>query len=290
MALAHFFLEQQVIEHEVVKTPGGLGAGKVVDEAAPGTPAAQSAALAASPEFELKVTPEDRKHMRALRLAPGEHMAVIDAAGVYYECELVRVEDVRITARVAQRLQAPVRPTVHLYCGLVKGDKVDFIIRHATEVGVSRFVLMACARSVVVLNTKKVASRRQRWQAIAKSAAMQSGQVFIPKITVLPCVDAAVTELSAYDAVLVCYEGAPLEATFVQALQHALASGGVNARAARVAVVVGPEGGFEQTEVESFLAANEQAYSVSLGPSILRSETAGILAPAYALYELEHHA
>ena len=99
----------------------------------------------------------------------------------------------------------------------------------------------------------------------------------------LPAVCAA---LAGFDAVLVCWEEAPGTAVLHEALASALANVGKPHIEARIAVVVGPEGGLAPEEVEALLASNAHASLVSLGPSILRTETAGIVAPALVLYEL----
>ena len=105
----------------------------------------------------------DSKHARALRLKPGEHIAVLDAAQDYFECCVESFDKQSLKVRIAQHLDAPNRPTVVLAQGLAKGDKMDTIIRHATELGVSAFIPLECQRSIVKLDKKKVATRLQRW-------------------------------------------------------------------------------------------------------------------------------
>ena len=151
MSLPHFYLENQVIAFE-------------------GTEA-----------FPLRLSPDDAKHARALRLAPGEHVAVVDAAQDYFECEVVSFADAVPLVRVACRLDADgLRPSVMLVQGLAKGDKMETVVRHATELGVAAFVPLACERSVVKLDERKAAARTERWLAVARSAAMQSGQPAVP--------------------------------------------------------------------------------------------------------------
>ena len=207
MSLQHFYLHDQVLADE------------------------------GAPTFPLRLSPDDAKHARVLRLAPGEHIAVVDAAQDYFECEIAAFDDAVPVVRIAQRLDDEERPLVMLVQGLAKGDKMETVIRHATELGVSAFVPMSCERSIVRLDARKAAARTQRWRAIAKSAAMQSGQRACPED-------------------------------------------------ARIAVVVGPEGGLSRSEADALLACNPRASLVSLGSSILRTETAGIVAPALVLHEL----
>ena len=138
-------------------------------------------------------------------------------------------------------------------------------------------------------DAKKAAAKAGRWRAIAKSAAMQSGQPAVPDVREPAGLREACALLADADALLVCWEEAPGASRLDVALDCAL-GGGRAAQGARVAVVVGPEGGLAEREVEALLACNPRSSLVSLGPSILRTETAGIVAPALALYELERRA
>lgn len=258
MSLHQFFLDDQVIANE-------------------GTAA-----------FGLRLSRDDAKHFRVLRISAGEHISVVDAARDFFECEVVSVDDGIPVVRIAQRLDAPEETArVVVVQGLAKGDKMEFVIRHGTEIGVAAFVPLACERSVVKLDAKKAASRRERWQAIAKSAAMQSGRRTVPEVADVADIRAACSLLAEATAVLVCWEEAPSTARLADAIARGRAACScAEAADARVAVVVGPEGGFSQREVEAFLACNPRASLVSLGPSILRTETAGVVAAALAIYEL----
>ena len=177
-------------------------------------------------------------------------------------------------------------PHVCLVQGLAKGDKMETVIRHATELGVAEFIPFAAARSIMKVDAKKAAAKTERWQAIAKSAAMQSGQTRLAHVNQPMKLPAVCAALAGFDAVLVCWEEAPGTAVLHEALASALANVGKPHIEARIAVVVGPEGGLAPEEVEALLASNAHASLVSLGPSILRTETAGIVAPALVLYEL----
>ena len=259
MSLQHFYLHDQVLADE------------------------------GAPTFPLRLSPDDAKHARVLQLAPGEHIAVVDAAQDYFECEIAAFDDAVPVVRIAQRLDDEERPLVMLVQGLAKGDKMETVIRHATELGVAAFVPLACERSVVRLDAKKAAAKADRWRAIAKSAAMQSGQPAVHDVREPAGLREACALLADADALLVCWEEAPGASRLDVALDRAL-GGGRAAQGARVAVVVGPEGGLAEREVEALLACNPRSSLVSLGPSILRTETAGIVAPALALYELERRA
>ena len=248
MSLARFFLPSQVLAYEQ-ESP-----------------------------FILRLSAEDEHHARVLRLAAGEHVAVVDAAQDYFECEIVSFDGAGMCVRIAAHNSDSVdRPQVCLLQGISKGDK--------TELGVTQFVPLACERSVVKLDGDKAHKRVNRWRAIAKSAAMQSGQPRIPEVTLPYRCDGVAEVLSDATCILICWEeargiGVP------EAIAQALQLSGQPAAHARVALVIGPEGGLAQHEVDYFLHMEPPAYAVTLGPSILRTETAGIVAPALVLSAL----
>ncbi|MFQ9742737.1 MAG: RsmE family RNA methyltransferase [Slackia sp.] len=153
------------------------------------------------------------------------------------------------------------------------------------EIGIAGFVPLSCSRSVVKLDEKRKASKTQRWRAIAKSAAMQSGRLSVPEVCDPMTVSQAAAFLKNATAVLVCWEECPATSTIAGALASAFAECGVvDPRDARIAVVVGPEGGLSAEEVDT-LTEGSRAWPVTLGPSILRTETAGVVAPALVMYE-----
>lgn len=257
MSLPRFFLDEQVISEEE------------------------------SAEFSLRLAADDVKHAKVLRLKAGEHIAVIDASTDYFECEIVDFSDQLPVVRITRHEQAAPRPQVFLLQGLAKGEKMDLVMRHATELGVSGIVPLDCSRSVLKLDEKKRGKRIERWQAIAKSAAMQSGQPVVAQVSDVMTVKQAASWLSDFDCVLIAWEEAPTSCGMRAALDAGLQGRQGDAAAdARIAVIVGPEGGLSQAEVDLLIGCNPAARLVSLGSSILRTETAGIVAPALVLYEL----
>lgn len=256
MSLPRFFLETQVIAQETEAS------------------------------FPLELAADDAKHFRVLRLGPGEHIAVVDGASDYFECRIEGFEGNVPVVSVARHVDAPKqRVRVTLCQGLAKGDKMDTVIRHATELGVSAFMPFSSMRSIVKLDEKKARTRTERWRSIAKSAAMQSGQMSIPAVEKPASFTELCQSLADFDAVCICWEEAPQTAALADAIAPAI-SAFEDGEPARVAIVVGPEGGIDSVEVDALLACNGNARLVSLGASILRTETAGIVAPALALYEL----
>lgn len=257
MSLPHFYLASQVL----------------ADEAGDSIP--------------LRLSADDLKHFKVLRLRTGEHIAVIDAARDYFECEITDDDWDAPQVRICSRDMDPVSgPQVLLFQGIAKGDKCDTVVRGAVEVGAAGVVFVPFARCVAGVDARQARGRLARWETIAKSAAMQAGRREIPEVSVLGAVDDMAAMLAGATCTLIFWEEAPADADFAEPLARALAEEFCPAQDARVAVIIGPEGGLEATEVERISAMTKHPCVVTLGPSILRTETAGVVAPALVLHEL----
>ena len=228
---------------------------------------------------------DDMKHAKALRLRAGETIAVIDAASDYFVCEIVDASKQGISVRISSREPNKVAalPRIRLFQGLGKGDRFEDVLRHATEIGVDEFVPLVSERTVVRLDEPRTASKLARWRSIVKSAAMQSGRRSVPAVSE-PCRFTDLGKLMVDDvAVILFWE----ESDGGMTLHEALASvrDAEEQEALRVSVIIGPEGGFSEGEVSS-LAGAGNVRVMSLGDTILRTETAGLIGPALVLYEL----
>ena len=222
---------------------------------------------------------EDAKHItRVLRLEKGDRVELCDKNAA--ECDAVitdtEKERVRLRAENVRRSTAEPITEVTLFQCLPKSGKMELIIQKCVEMGVHSIVPVSSARCVVKLDKKDSAARIQRYNRIAYEAAKQSKRGRVPEVK-------SVTELKkcaldGFDLVLTAYE-LEKETTLKRALT-------AHRDARRIAVFIGPEGGFEAEEV-NWLAERWDAISVSLGSRILRTETAGMAVVAMLLYELE---
>ncbi len=217
---------------------------------------------------------EDTRHMKnALRLRPGDHVEVVVEDRLYI-CAIDVFEVDQTVATIEKEeplLFSPVYMT--LYQGLPKSDKMDLIVQKAVELGVSDIIPVQMHRSVVKLSGVKGDKKRERWQGIAKSAAQQSKAPFIP--TVHPVMSFGdVVDAIEGEVALVAYE-MEKERTLKSTLQKL--------ETKNIAVFIGPEGGFEPSEIEAL--TDRGAISVSLGDRILRTETAGLYMLAALSYE-----
>jgi 16S rRNA (uracil1498-N3)-methyltransferase len=208
---------------------------------------------------------EARHYLRdVLRLAPGDEVEVFDGRGGAWDARIAPLFDVLLLG--ARRERAGGAAAIWLAVALAKGEKVDLVVQKATELGVAGIVPFAAERSVVRIEKAKGEERARRWRRIAEEAARQSGRLDVPHVAAPLPLAGALAALPAAAAVLVLdAAGPPLDAV-------------APAAAASCAAVVGPEGGL--TEGELALCERHGARRTSLGPRVLRAETAAIVAAA----------
>ena len=234
-------------------------------------------------EDTVTITGPDVNHMKnVLRMKPGEALLVSDGTGNDYQCEIERLEADRAVVRICQafcsQMELPSR--IWLFQGLPKADKLEFIIQKAVELGAEAVMPVATKNAVVRLDAKKAQSKRKRWQSIAESAAKQSKRSRIPRVeTVMSLKEAfGFIKEQGFDLCLIPYEQAQGMETMKEAL--AQVSSGQS-----IAVFIGPEGGFDESEIK--LALEHGVRPVSLGKRILRTETAGLAILSALMMKLE---
>ncbi len=223
----------------------------------------------------------DVNHIRnVLRMKPGEDVRVNDGRGKTYLCCISSYEEQTAVLDILKELDSDTElpSRIILFQGLPKGDKMEWIVQKAVELGVYAIVPFAAKRSVVKLDEKKAAKKQARWQLIAKGAAEQSGRGIIPEVSAVQTFTEALRMAGELDVVLIPYELEEGMKETVRILEE-IAPG------QSVGIFIGPEGGFEEEEVERAKAAG--AHAVTLGKRILRTETAGLTALSILMYHLE---
>jgi 16S rRNA (uracil1498-N3)-methyltransferase len=223
---------------------------------------------------------DDARHIfRVLRMVPGDNVICCDGTGAAYLVVLERLTEAVVTGRILEPLAGRREAGIHITLaqGLPKGDKMDMIIQKGTEMGVSRFIPVWMERTVVRYDDRKEAKRMERWRRIAKEAAEQAHRDRIPVVEPPVPFHACISRLSLYDLAILPYEK---EAT--RGLRHLLQEVSDHLSLQNVCVVIGPEGGFSEQEVA--LAEQHGARTVTLGPRVLRAETAGLVVTAAILY------
>lgn len=227
----------------------------------------------------LTIEGEDARHLAVVRRAsPGDLVRISDGRGTIADARLTSVTPAAVGIEVLERTVAPApSPRVAVHQGLAKGDKVDGVIRRLVEMGVDEIVVFEAGRSVARWDGARRAAAGRRWATIAREAAKQSHRAWLPVLAgPLPETGAAAAPARG-GLGLVAHPAAGSHLRDVLA-DRAPAGGCPES----VWVVVGPEGGLSEDEVATFAAAG--AVPVSLGPQILRTETAAVAAAALILY------
>lgn len=231
---------------------------------------------------DIRITGSDVNHIKnVLRMKIGEEIAISNNTdGKEYRCEISSVseEEIRCTLRFIKEEGLELPSKIYLFQGLPKADKMELIIQKSVELGVFEVIPLAVKRCVVKLDEKKAAAKVKRWQGIAEAAAKQCRRGIIPTVSEPMSMRDAVAYARQMDVKLIPYELAG-DMAHTKKIIEAIRPG------ESVAVFIGPEGGFEQSEVEEALAA--EIMPVTLGKRILRTETAGLTVLSWLLYHLE---
>lgn len=227
------------------------------------------------------ITGQDVNHIRnVLRMKPGERVGIRDGISRNYVCELEEIGTDQIRAKIlsADEDSSELPARLYLFQGLPKSDKMELIIQKAVELGAYRIIPVATRRAVVKLDQKKEQAKVARWNAIAQSAAKQSGRMLIPEVSGVMTFREAVAFAEAFDINLIPYELAEGIADSKKTMEQIRPG-------MQVGIFIGPEGGFDVEEVEDAVAAG--IYPITLGRRILRTETAGLAALSILMFQLE---
>lgn len=216
-----------------------------------------------------------RQIRTVLRLQPGDEIIVLDNSGVEWQIRLTSVSKNSVQGEIIAQKPAQGEPTVRLtlYQGTLKGQKFEWVLQKGTELGVSCFVPAICERSVVG-KLDAFAKKYDRWQHIIREAAEQSGRGKLPPLEAAMPLAEAVAHARSNALILMPWEEAR-EGWLKETLERV--------KLDSVALFIGPEGGFTRGEVALAQAAG--ARIVTLGPRILRAETAAVATCAAILYE-----
>lgn len=208
----------------------------------------------------LTIKGEDVAHIsRVLRMKPGEEITVCDGEGNDYSAKIAEITKEEVVADIISVNKCEAEPSVKitLYQALPKQGKMEYIIQKNTELGVCEFVPVYTKRCVV-----KPTDKTARWQKVAFEAAKQCGRGIIPKVRDTINIKEAAEEISKFSHKAVFYE-CEKETTLKDVLKQGIKE---------IAILIGPEGGFEQNEIEMLKGMGVP--SVTLGKRILRTETA----------------
>lgn len=228
------------------------------------------------------ITGKDVNHIKnVLRMKIGEEIAVSNGIdGKEYRCgiEAFTEDEVICTLHFIKEDALELPSKVYLFQGLPKADKMELIIQKAVELGVYQVIPVSCKRAVVKLDEKKAKSKITRWQGIAEAAAKQSKRGIIPVVKDVMTMKEAISYSKVCQVRIIPYELAEgMEKT--KEIIDSLKPG------EDVAIFIGPEGGFEEAEVNA--AMESGIVPITLGKRILRTETAGMTVLSWIMYRLE---
>lgn len=224
------------------------------------------------------ITGRDAEHIKVLRMRPGETLTLCDGKGTELHCVLTQSDGKTAYAEVTEVCPSVSESTVpvHIYAGLAKGDRVDYVVQKCTELGAHDITFFHSERCIVRLDPKKGADTKlTRLQRIAEEAAKQSGRGIVPKVRYLDSYDAMLETAGQAALKLFLYETGE-RGSMRSVIQQAQPI-------ESAAIVTGPEGGFTPEEAQQ---ARKKGFSVcTMGPRILRCETAPLIPLAAVLYE-----
>ena len=225
----------------------------------------------------IKIIGKDVKHIKdVLRLREGDNIEIVSNGDIYIS-EILSFNPDSIITNIIESFPGKNEATIDiiLYQGIPKGDKMDYIIQKTIEIGVKEIYPIIMNRTVVKFkDKKKEANKLNRWQSISEEAAKQSKRDILPKINDIMDFKQMIGLLKGENNIIVPYEGES-----VLNLKEVLNE----KKDKKVHIIIGPEGGFEEDEINALREIGGQI--VTLGPRILRTETAGLVVSSIVLYE-----
>lgn len=229
----------------------------------------------------IDIIEDDVNHIKnVLRLVLGEKIQICDISNSSnYLCEIMEIDNKNVKCKILEKLESKseTKLYLHIFQGIPKAEKMEMIIQKTTEIGVSEITPVIMKRCVVKLDDKSASKKISRWQKIAEVAAKQSKRDKIPKVNLPISIKNIYEKIENYDIVLVAYENEENN-SIKEVLSKATRKENL-----KVAIIIGPEGGIEESEIRELAKNNVKV--VSLGKRILRTETAPIVLASIIMYE-----
>lgn len=234
---------------------------------------------------QIMIIGNDVNHIKnVLRKKQGDFITICNKdISKDYLCEIIKLEEHKIQCKIIEELKSNAESNVQIsiWQGLPKADKMEWIIQKAVELGVYDIMPIEMKRCVVKLKDKDKKKKQERWQKIAEVAAKQSGRNRIPSIKDINSIKNICNLCQEYDIVLVAYEKEKENKLRYELEKLSKA----NNHNWRIAILIGPEGGIDETEIEELKKNNVKI--VTLGNRILRTETVALSLLSIIMYELE---
>lgn len=228
------------------------------------------------------ITGNDVNHIKnVLRMQPGEEIAVSNGEdGKEYRCGIEELyeDEIVCTLRFVKEDGVELLSKIYLFQGLPKADKMELIVQKAVELGIYEIIPVSTKRAVVKLDEKKAKSKIARWQTISEAAAKQSKRRIVPQIHTVMSFKEAVAYAKDMQIKLIPYE-------LAEGMEKTREIIGSLKPGEEIAIFIGPEGGFEENEIQT--ALDNGIEPITLGKRILRTETAGFTILSWIMYQLE---
>ena len=239
-------------------------------------------------ENEIIIIGQDVNHIKkVLRAKIGDELQIGNSQnGDNFLCKIKNLEEEKILCGIEQKLEERVESNIEvtIFQGLPKADKMEYIIQKSVELGVHDITPVEMKRCVVKLNEKDKIKKIDRWKKISEVAAKQCGRDIIPEINSVISVSDLCSKIKDYDIVFVAYENEHKN-TLKEKLTHLHKSIVGNNFNIKIGVVIGPEGGLEEKDVDTL--KENGAEIITLGKRILRTETVALNVLSIIMYELE---
>ncbi len=227
---------------------------------------------------------EDVKHIsNVLRMKPEDQVQVCNTeTSINYLISLEKFEKDKIYGTILKEIKSEAESNVNInvFQGIPKSDKMELIIQKSTELGVKEFTPVDMIRCVSKVSQKDEKKKLERWQKISEVAAKQSGRDIIPVINRINTIEDICKKINEYDMIIVPYEKAE-NVNFKEAIEKIKSENKIKPS---IGIVIGPEGGFEKSEIEKLKSSG--AMIITLGKRILRTETVALAMVSVIMYEL----
>ena len=234
-------------------------------------------------EDRIIITGEDVNHIKnVLRLKIDDNIQVCNSdTAKNYTCGITKLNDNNIECVIFNEIDSEAESNVHInvFQGIPKADKMELIIQKCIELGVNEITPVEMKRCVVKLEEKAKSKKIDRWKKIAEVAAKQCGRDIVPKINNISNIKNICDIICEYDIVLLAYENEK-----INTLKNELLKLKKNDNKIKIGIIIGPEGGLDNTEVESL--KENKAKVITLGKRILRTETVAFVLTSIIMYEL----
>ena len=225
----------------------------------------------------------DVNHIKnVLRTKVGEEIELCNIeTSQNYKCQIQEIEKEKIVCNIIEKINSQTEGDIKvtIFQGLPKADKMELIIQKSVELGAYDITPVEMGRCIVKLNEKDKAKKIERWQKISEVAAKQCGRDTIPQVNEVLNINDICNNIDKYDVIIVAYEKEQSN-TIKRELKRIKQEG-----LEKIGIVIGPEGGFEEKEVEKLEQSG--AKIITLGKRILRTETVALNVLSNIIYELE---